>query len=410
MRELQPHAHLLAKRFEGLVEFADGSMRPLVKIADWDFRWQDVYRLKEPLHVPAGASLVMRVTYDNTSDNVQNPFSPPRRVHWGQETVDEMGDFWVQVVTRSREEQAALELDFGRKLLVEDVIGHEGVLEREPANSDVHESLGAYYLQLGRGAKALDHLESSVRLNPDSAMTRYNLGTALLVLGRRAEAIVRFEEAIRLSPTLSYAHNSLGYASRAEGRVEEAVDHYRRAIAIEPQYAHAHNNLGVALQVLGRLDEAAGSFERATRLKPDDPVPRRNLAKALVVQGNGREAIAHFRLAVDAAPEWPELIGDLAWILAAHPDASLRAPQEALRLAQRAARLASDQDPRVLDVLSVAWAAVGRFDEAATIARSARLAAQTQQNGSLADAISERLRMYEVSRPYTHDFIKGFGR
>ena len=410
VRELQPHAHLLAKRFEGLVEFADGSTRPLVRIEDWDFRWQDVYRLKEPLRLPAGASLVMRVTYDNTSDNVRNPFNPPRRAQWGQETVDEMGDLWVQVVTRSREDHTTLERDFGRKLLVEDVIGHEGMLAREPANPDLHESLGAYYLQLGRGAKALNHLESSLRLNPDSAMTRYNLGTALLVLGRRAEAIVRFEEAIRLSPTLSYAHNSLGYAFRVEGRVEEAVVQYRQAIAIEPRYAHAHNNLGVALQVLGRLDEAAGSFERATRLKPEDPVPRRNLAKVLAVQHHGREAIAQFRLAVEAAPDWPELMSDLAWILAAHPDASLRAPQEALLLAQRAARLATANDPRILDVLSVAWAAVGRFDEAGNLARSARRAAQERQDQSLADAIDERLRLYETSRPYTHDFDKGFGR
>ena len=93
----------------------------------------------------------------------------------------------------------------------------------------------------------------------------------------------------------------------------------------------------------------------------------------LAVQGNGREAIAQFRVAVEAAPDWPELMSDLAWILAAHPDASLRAPQEAVQLAQRAVRPA--HDPRILDVLSVAWAAVGRFDEAANVARSARSAA-----------------------------------
>ena len=103
-------------------------------------------------------------------------------------------------------------------------------------------------------------------------------------------------------------------------------------------------------------------------------------------------------------------MSDLAWILAAHPDASLRAPEEALLLAQRAARLASARDPRIRDVQSVALAAAGRFDEAATLARTARSTAETQQNGSLAGAIGERLRMYQTGRPYTHDFVKGFGR
>ena len=311
LRELQPHAHLLARRFECLVEFPDGSTRPVIRIADWDFKWQDVYRLKAPLHLPAGASLVMRVTFDNSTHNVRNPSVPPRRIFWGQNTVDEMADLWIQVLTGSSEDWSLLERDIARKIALEDVVGYEGALSRDPRNAALHESVAAYYLQLGQGARAIDHLERAVRLNPRSAMSRYNLGTALLVLGRRVEAVTRFSEAIHLQPDLAYAHNSLGFALRAQGRTEEAVEHYRRALAIEPRYAHAHNNLGVALQALGRMEEAIHSYAEATRLKPSDPVPRRNWAKVLAVQGHASEAIAHLRLAVESSPEWPELLGDL---------------------------------------------------------------------------------------------------
>ena len=134
MRELQPHAHLLARRFESFVRRADGSTLPLVTIRDWDFKWQDVYRLRDPLRPTAGSTLVMRVTYDNTRDNARNPFNPPRRARWGQNTVDEMGDLWVQVVTRSREDQAVLERDFGRKLVADDIVGYERLLARDPRN------------------------------------------------------------------------------------------------------------------------------------------------------------------------------------------------------------------------------------------------------------------------------------
>ena len=408
--ELQPHAHLLARRFESEVQFADGSTRPLLRITDWDFRWQDVYRLKSPLHIPAGASLVMRVIYDNTGTNVRNPFNPPQRVLWGQDTVDEMGDLWLQVLPRSREDQGVLERDFGKKLIAEDIIGYERMLARDPKNPGLHENLGAYYLQLGDGSKALAHLESSLQLSPRSSMGHYNLGTALLVLGRRAEAIVRFEEAIRLNPDLSYAHNSLGYALRAEGRIEEAVECYRRAIAIEPQYAHAHNNLGVALQALGRLDQAASSYERAASLKSEDPVPRRNWARALVIQGLAPAAIAQFRLAIAVAPDWPQLVADLAWVLAVHPYATIRASQESVLLAQRAADLTSNQDPQILTVLSAARAAAGEFERAAAIARSAMSLAVEKQDRLLAAAIGERLRMYVDQLAYIHDFATGFGR
>jgi tetratricopeptide (TPR) repeat protein len=410
LRELQPHAHLLARHFESEVQFPDGSTRPLLNIPDWDFKWQDVYRLKDPLHVPAGASLVMRVTYDNTRANSRNPFNPPRRVQWGQDTSDEMGDLWLQVLTRSREDRAILERDFERKLVAEDIIGHEGLLARNPGNPALHEIVAAHYLQAGDGNKAIGHLESSLRLNPLSSMGHYNLGTALLVLGRRSEAIASFEEAIRLDPDLSYAHNSLGFALRTQGRIEEAVSHYRRAIAIEPRYANAHNNLGVALQALGMLHEAAASYENATRLKPEDPVPRRNWARALVLQGRGPAGIAHFRLAIEEDPDWPQLLADLAWVLATSTDTTPGAPRESVVLAQRAAGLTSHQDHRILDVLAAAWAAAGEFDKAASHARSAMALAIERQDGPLAAAIGQRLRMYEQRQGYVHDFTTGFGR
>jgi len=162
--------------------------------------------------------------------------------------------------------------------------------------------------------------------------------------------------------------------------------------------------------MLGRLDEAASCYERAARLKPDDPVPRRNWAKALVLQGNGREAVAQFRLAIEAAPDWPELLGDLAWVLAAHPDPTVRDPEEGVHLARRAAALTSNQDLRILDVLSVAWAATGRFDAAGEVARSAISMAEQRREGSVAAAIRKRLRTYESSQSYVHDFVAGFGR
>jgi tetratricopeptide (TPR) repeat protein len=408
LRELQPHAHLLARRFECLVELPDGSTRPLIRIADWDFKWQDVYRLKSPMRLPAGATLVMRVAFDNSTHNIRNPFVPPRRVFWGQNTSDEMADLWIQVLTASPADRLLLERDIARKIALEDVVGYEGALARDPRNAALHESVAAFYLQLGQGARALEHLERAVRLNPRSAMSRYNLGTALLVLGRGADAAARFAEAIDLQPDLAYAHNSLGFALRGQGRSMEAIEHYRRALAIEPRYAHAHNNLGVALQSLGRLDEAVRSYEEAARLKPFDPVPRRNWAKLLVGQGRGSEAIAQLRAAAEASPDSPELIADLAWILAVHSDVALRSPQEALTLAARAAEASANRDARILDVLGAAWAATGHYDRAAEAAGAAVTVARQNGDRALADSIRVRARLYTERRAYTHDFASGF--
>ena len=410
LREIQPHAHLLARRFECLVELPDGSTRPLIRIADWDFKWQDVYRLKAPMRLPTGASLVMRVTFDNSTDNVRNPFAPPRRIFWGQNTVDEMADLWIQVLTGSPADRSLLERDIARKIALEDVVGYEGALSRDPRNASLHESVAAYYLQLGQGPRAIEHLERAVQLHPRSAMSRYNLGTALLVLGRRGEAMTRFSEAIHLQPDLAYAHNSLGFALRGQGRTEEAIEHYRRALAVEPRYAHAHNNLGVALQALGRIDEAARSYAEAARLKPSDPVPRRNRAKVLAVQGHASEAIAELRVAVESSPDWPELLADLAWILAVHSDAALRSPDEALTLALRAAEATANRDARILDVLAAACAATAQFERAADVAAAGMALARQHGDRALAESIRGRARLYKDRRAYSHDFASGFSR
>ncbi len=85
-----PHMHLLGKKWEVWLERPDGSKENLVRINDWDFNWQSNYYFKRYVPAPKGSVIVAKATYDNTTKNPYNPFSPPRRVSWGQNTTDEM--------------------------------------------------------------------------------------------------------------------------------------------------------------------------------------------------------------------------------------------------------------------------------------------------------------------------------
>lgn len=85
-----PHMHLLGKQMKSWLEFPDGTTKPLVEIKKWDFNWQLTYAFKEPIKVPAGTKQIVEAVYDNSNDNVNNPNTPPRRVHFGEETSDEM--------------------------------------------------------------------------------------------------------------------------------------------------------------------------------------------------------------------------------------------------------------------------------------------------------------------------------
>jgi mono/diheme cytochrome c family protein len=85
-----PHLHLIGRSVRAEATLPDATRVPLISIADWDFNWQYYYRYAEPVRLPAGTRIDVRWTYDNSAANPANPSKPPRRVTFGDQTVDEM--------------------------------------------------------------------------------------------------------------------------------------------------------------------------------------------------------------------------------------------------------------------------------------------------------------------------------
>jgi tetratricopeptide (TPR) repeat protein len=390
---VQPHAHHLARRVEGYARLPDGTTKWLIRIPDWDFKWQDVYEYAEPLTLPAGTVLEMRVTYDNSAGNARNPNRPPRRVTFGQTVSSEMGDLWLQVVTRSPGERAVLDRDYAPKMLREDIAGVEKALEATPSDARLHADLGLCYLEAGRVADAIAELREAVRLDARSAAAHYDLGTLLLREQQHDEARQHFEAALRLKPGFAEAHNNLGIVYFTEARYEDAIRSFRDAMATQPDNVEARYNLARALTATHRLDEALVLYQEALRLRPADAEIHASTASALATLGRVDESVAHYRRALAVNPDLGAALVDLAWILATS-DRVERAPAEAVRLAERAAQLAAEPNATILDTLAAAYFSAGQVARAAETARAAVEAAVDAGNKELADRISGRLRFY----------------
>jgi hypothetical protein len=95
---IMPHMHLLGKEMRVTATLPDGTRKDMVWIKEWDYRWQDSYRYKEPFLLPKGTRVELVAYYDNTTDNPRNPSNPPRRVRFGEQTTDEMGFAIMEVV------------------------------------------------------------------------------------------------------------------------------------------------------------------------------------------------------------------------------------------------------------------------------------------------------------------------
>ena len=99
-----PHAHYLAKTFLLTATLPDGNMKTLLKISDWDFNWQEDCAFKNRIRLPKGTRLDSTITYDNSTENPNNPTHPPKRVKWGPMTTDEMAAMTLSIIPARDEE------------------------------------------------------------------------------------------------------------------------------------------------------------------------------------------------------------------------------------------------------------------------------------------------------------------
>ena len=392
---VQPHAHYRAKTIEGIAILPDGKRKWLIRIPDWDFDWQDTYRYQTPFSLPRGTTLTMRYTYDNSAENPRNPRRPPQRVHWGQNSTDEMGDLWMQVVAHTAADRDRLEREFRQKVFLEDIRGYESVLAVTPNDVSLHDDVALLYMAVGRIGNAITHFSQSMRLAPSLAATHFNLGTALTAAGRIDEAMVEYQKALQLRPDYASAHNNLGSVLLARGKLEEAAVHLRRAVEIDPAQADAHNNLGKLLEFNGQRDEALVQLRRALEIRPDYPDAHYNLGRILLAQGQPSATAEHYRQALALRPDWLPVLGEAAWLLATHPDERVRDPKQAVMFAEHGVALTNRQNPALLDVLAAAYAASGNFDRAVVNARAAQDLIPKRDS-----ALDQRLRLYQQHRPY----------
>jgi len=92
-----PHMHLIGREIKATVRYPDGTVRPLIYINDWDFKWQGSYTFEKPIPLPSGTVIDVEAVYDNTADNPRQPNSPPKTVSWGKSTTDEMCIVFLRV-------------------------------------------------------------------------------------------------------------------------------------------------------------------------------------------------------------------------------------------------------------------------------------------------------------------------
>ena len=104
---ISPHMHFRGKSFTLDAVFSqsgEAKRDPTVlNVPNYDFNWQHIYELKDPIPLQEIDSLDFQVTFDNSSANPANP-DPTKAVMWGDQTDEEMAvAFAFVAIPRTRQ-------------------------------------------------------------------------------------------------------------------------------------------------------------------------------------------------------------------------------------------------------------------------------------------------------------------
>lgn len=264
-----PHAHSLCRQVQADVVFADGTIKPLILINDFDEKWHDNYRFMKPVRVPRGAKLRTTFVYDNSDRNIRNRHHPPARTVYGPNIADEMEDLYLQVTAVQPDERAALLEDFERYDQQSEIVGFNKTLEMYTKDPWSYEGLAAAKIALGKPKDAIPLLEERLKLGGDLTYPTVSLGLASVAAGDAVRGEKLEREAIERNSAYPLAWLGLGRALDAGNRPLDAEKAYEKAIELAPALTDARLGLADNLLKQQKYDAAVAACEAAIKSSPD---------------------------------------------------------------------------------------------------------------------------------------------
>ncbi len=239
---IYPHAHYLGKDLQAIAKLPDGRSETLIHIPDWNLNWQAVYRYAQPVRLPKGTTISMKLAH-----------------------------LWLQVLP---EDSAAANGD-PRAEILEAMARHN--LQKNPEDFEAHYNLAALLMGRGEIGEAMAHFAKANRIRPNEPTVNNAFGAALLAAGRTEESIPHLTAALNARPDYFDARYNLGNALASLGDFRGALAQFQAAVRINPEDANAEANLGSAFAEIGDVKQAKLHYERALQLNPNHELARENL-------------------------------------------------------------------------------------------------------------------------------------
>lgn len=141
------------------------------------------------------------------------------------------------------------------------------MLAAMPEHPHILQLAGIVAYRNGRTAEAIERMEKSEALSPQTPVYPRNICEVYRGAGRLDDALRAGKRAIELAPQDSRSYFNLALIHYERLELDDAVRVAEQALAIDPEFAEAHFEKAEALLLAGRLREGWESYEWRFKLK-----------------------------------------------------------------------------------------------------------------------------------------------
>jgi tetratricopeptide (TPR) repeat protein len=147
--------------------------------------------------------------------------------------------------------------------------------------------------------------------------------------------------------------------------------------------------------------EKAVAFHRqAVKVAPNAVQAQFGLAELLRKLGRTEEAVEAYRNVIRIEPKMTDTYNIAAWLMATHPEESLRNGTEAVEWATRACELTENRNHHFLNTLAAAYAEAGRYEEAIATAEQAIEIARGAGDRTTLGEMNNMLQAFQAGLPW----------
>ncbi|MEW6352028.1 MAG: tetratricopeptide repeat protein [Thermodesulfobacteriota bacterium] len=246
------------------------------------------------------------------------------------------------------------------------------------------------------------------------------------------KALGLFNKAIGSNPKSAAAYLGRARANAELGHLDKALDDVNQALNFDPKNAGSLAQRAVIFKMQGKLNEANDDLTTAIRLNGRDAWIIAQRADVLIKKGNAEEALKEINKALkldknsvgayrlraliltnlgkckDAFEDFKkvEVLGatdavslqDKAWFLLTCPDETMKDPDKAMALAQKAFDLSGGKSGLVLETMAEANFRKGDALKAVELQKKAiELETKKCPDGACVAEMKERLKKYEMA-------------